>query len=100
MATGEFTQKQIAEQLDVTEATICNWKKINEFNVAYTDSLKENIATVAAKAFKTMVVLLNARSEQVRYMAAKDILDRAGFKPTEKVDLSVEPVVITNDLKE
>ena len=100
MIDGTTTQKQIAEQLNVSENTISNWKKNDEFMGEYNTALKSSINLVAAKAFSTQMKLLNARSEMVRYMVSKDILDRAGFKASEKIDLSVEPVVIVNDLKE
>ena len=100
MIDGSYTQKQIAEQLNVSENTISNWKKNNEFMGEYNTTLKTNINSVAAKAFATQMKLLNARSEMVKYMVSKDILDRAGFKASEKIDLSLEPVVIVNDLKE
>ena len=100
MVEGTSTQKQIAEQLNVSENTISNWKKSDEFMGEYNTALKSSINLVAAKAFSTQVKLLNARSEMVRHMVAKDILDRAGFKASEKIDLNVEPVVIVNDLKE
>lgn len=97
---GDKTQKQIAEAIHVTEATICNWKKNEEFNSEYTSSLKSSMKDVAAKAFRTEISLLNARSEMVRLMAAKDILDRAGFKPDDNVNLSVpDPIVITGSDK-
>ena len=100
MIEGSYTQKQIAGQLNVTENTISNWKKNDEFMSEYNTILKSNINAVAAKAFSTQMKLLSARSEMVKYMVSKDILDRAGFKPSEKVDLSIEPVTIVNDLKE
>ena len=100
MVEGLLTQKQIANRLGVTENTISNWKKNAEFMGEYNTALKSSINLVAAEAFSTQRKLLKARSEMVRYMAAKDILDRAGFKAPEKIDLNVEPVVIVNDLKE
>lgn len=100
MLEGNMTQKQMAELLNVTENTISNWKKNDEFMSEYNTTLKSNINAVAAKAFTTQMKLLNARSEMVKYMVSKDILDRAGFKPSEKIDLSLEPVTILNDLTE
>lgn len=100
MVIGDRKQKEIATILHVTEATICNWKKNKEFMDEYTSSLKDSMKDVAAKAFNTEVTLLKARSEMVRLMAAKDILDRAGFKPDSNVSIDLEPVVIVNDLKE
>lgn len=98
MVQGERTQKEIAEILHVTEATICNWKKNDEFMTEYTASLKGSMKNVAAKAFQTEIALLRARSEMVRLMAAKDILDRAGFKPDDNVNLNgTGTVVIVDD---
>lgn len=40
----------------------------------------------APRARMTLAKLLEAKSEYVQLEAAKDLLDRAGFKPTEKHD--------------
>jgi phage terminase small subunit len=40
----------------------------------------------APRARATLTRLLNAKSDYVALEAAKDLLDRAGFKPSEKVD--------------
>lgn len=100
MLEGNMTQKKIAAELKVTENTITNWKKNAEFMEEYTASLKHSMKDVAALAFQTEKKLLTARSEMVRLMTAKDILDRAGFKADENINLAVEPVVLINDLKE
>lgn len=97
---GNQTQRQIASSLHVTEATICNWKKNDEFMAEYTFALKNSMKEVAAKAFHTEMALLKARSESVRLMAAKDILDRAGFKPDDNINLNGEAVVLVDDLRE
>lgn len=48
--------------------------------------LRELFAEEAQMAFKTMVELAkNSPQDNVRYSAAKDILDRAGYKPVDKV---------------
>lgn len=97
MTAGDRTQKEISEILHVTEATICNWKKNEEFTAEYTSALKNSMKDVAAKAFLTEVNLLRARSEMVRLMAAKDILDRAGFKPDDNINLNGKGTVIIVD---
>lgn len=88
MLEGKWTQKQIAKQLDVSENTISNWKKNDEFMGEYNTALKSSINVVAAEAFATQKKLLKSRSDMVRYMVSKDILDRAGFKASEKIDLN------------
>lgn len=100
MTEGSRTQREIAAKLRVTEATICNWKKNAEFMAEYASALKSSMREVAAKAFCVEKSLLKARSESVRLMAAKDILDRAGFKPEGNINLNGETVVLVNDLRE
>lgn len=98
LVSGELTQKEISAQIKVSEQTICNWKKNAEFVEEYNELMRVCIQSFAAKAFQTQTKLLNAKSEMVRYMVSKDILDRAGFKPEEKVELNgAIPVVIAGD---
>lgn len=101
MVEGELSQKEIASSIKVSEQTICKWKKDSEFKIEFENHVKNSIDYSSREAFKTMLKSLNARSEMVRYMAAKDILDRAGFKPTEKVNVEgAVPVVIVDDLED
>lgn len=87
MVSGELTQYEIAEKIKVSVQTICNWKKNEEFIAEYESMMRQGIQALAAKAFHTHAKLLGAKSEMVRYMTAKDILDRAGFAPEEKINL-------------
>jgi uncharacterized protein YjcR len=101
MIEDKLNQKQIAEKLKVCPNTISNWKKDAEFMDEYTSAFKDSIREVAVKAFRTEIKLLNAKSEMVRLMAAKDILDRAGFKATDKLDINSNVgVTIIDDLGE
>ena len=101
MLSGDFTQKEIAGKIKVSEQTICNWKKnVPEFMQEYESSLREGIREAAAKAFQTQVRLLNSKSSMTQHLAAKDILDRAGFKTDDKITLSGNlPVQIVDDLE-
>jgi predicted DNA-binding protein YlxM (UPF0122 family) len=99
MLQGDLQQKQIAALIKVTEQTICNWKRdVPEFMQEYNRLLKQSIQSVASKAFRTQTKLLDAKSEMVRYMVSKDILDRAGFKATDKVEYSAASDFVFNIL--
>lgn len=101
MATGEFTQKEIAKKINITEKTICSWKKNDEFMRELDNFVSLGIRSLAAKAFSTHVKLLDSNNEWIRYTVAKDILDRAGFKPDEKLKVEGSiPVIIVEDLDE
>jgi phage terminase small subunit len=58
-----------------------NLKKVDI--IAY---LQENANKVASNMLR---LALSAESEQVQVQAGKDVLDRAGFKPTDKADVTM-----------
>lgn len=87
MIEGNLNQKQIAKQVKVSERTIINWKKRDDFKQALLEMEREYLKGLAPKAIKTMEDLLSAKSELVRYNAASDILDRTGHKPVDKQEV-------------
>lgn len=88
LAIGQYTQAQIAKELKISEQTICNWKKNSEFATELNEKIRICIQTLAPKAVNTMEKLLNSDSDNVRFSAAKDILDRTGFKPSDNINVN------------
>ena len=91
MITTNKTQKQIAKEIEVSEKTICEWKKQKEFKNEIEKNIKENFGSLALEAQKELKKLLKSKNEYVRIQVVKDILDRAGYKPIEKIKNEVEP---------
>lgn len=81
------TQKQIAKELNITEQTICNWKKDKEFKNEIEKNIKENFGSLALEAQKELKKLLKSSNEYIKMQAVKDILDRAGYKPVERREI-------------
>ena len=50
MVPGDRTQREIAEVIHVSEATICNWKKNEEFKSEYTSALKKQYEGCCCKS--------------------------------------------------
>lgn len=103
MIQGNLTDKKIAEAIDVAQKTICDWKKNNkEFQDEYNSLMRSSLQYAAPRAFRKQLALLDSKNDMVAHLAAKDIMDRAGFTPTEKidVDMDVSPIVIKNDVTE
>ncbi|WGF86008.1 phBC6A51 family helix-turn-helix protein [Lactiplantibacillus plantarum] len=75
--TGVYKQSEIAEQLQVAEPTFYGWKTHEQFRVAQDEYNKFMLSDLTSEAIVTMRKLLKARSEMVRFSAAKDILDRS-----------------------
>ncbi len=88
MITENKTQKQIAKELKITEQTICNWKKDKEFKEEIQKQMQENFGILAIEAQQKLKKLLNSKNEYIQIQAIKDILDRAGYKPTDKTEIS------------
>jgi CRISPR/Cas system CMR-associated protein Cmr5 small subunit len=86
-----MTDKKIAETIHITQKTICEWKKNNkEFQDEYNSLMRSSLQYAAPKAFRKQLALLDSKNDMVAHLAAKDIMDRAGFNPVEKVDLNAE----------
>lgn len=91
MITTNKTQKQIANEIEVSERTICEWKKQKEFKECMQKKIKENFSSLAIEAQRELKKLLKSKNEYIRIQAVKDILDRAGYKPTERIKNEIEP---------
>ena len=50
--------------------------------------MKENFGSLAIEAQQELRKLLKSKNENVKMQAIKDILDRAGYKPVEKTEIS------------
>ena len=83
-----MTQREIAQEINITEKTISVWKSESEFSSELENATRLSIRSLATRAKNTMASLLSSDSDNVRFQAAKDILDRAGFKPQEKIEVS------------
>ena len=63
----------------------------NEGGKVHTDSVRGRLAEEALRALDTIVGFRdNATSERVRQLSALEILDRAGYKASEKIEGTVE----------
>lgn len=84
MISESKTQKQIAKAINISEKTICEWKKNEEFIAELHKQTREYLGILAIKATKEMEKLLQSKTEYIRLQTAKDILHRAGYKTTNK----------------
>lgn len=87
MLLGSMSQSQIAQELKVTEQTICNWKKNDEFTEKLEQGNRQIISSMVPRAINKLQALLDADSEQVQLAAAKDILDRAGYRTPKEIQI-------------
>lgn len=81
----------------MNRATISRWKANDKFREGFKGYQAEHLQKQVPKALQTMINLLDAKSELVRFQASKDILDRTGYNPVDKQEVTMQSAVTFND---
>ena len=91
MQNPKISGKDLAIALNVSEKTISQWKNKNEeFQNEYNTLVRSKIQYAATQALGKQIELLQSRNDMVAHLAAKDLMDRAGFNPVEKVEQQID----------
>ena len=93
----DLAEGEIAVEVDVNRSTISRWKHNDKFREGFKGYQAEHLSKQVPKALQTMINLLDAKSELVRYQASKDILDRTGYTPVERQQIETTATVQFND---
>ena len=97
MQNPKISGKELAEALKVTEKTISQWKnRHTEFQEEYNTLVRSKIQYAATQALGKQIDLLQSRNDMVAHLAAKDLMDRAGFNPVEKIDADIDTELTIN----
>lgn len=100
MVTTDLSQREIAKKLGINETTVSKWKNRADFKERLKEEQNSFLGDLTRPAMRTMKELLESGSDYVRFQAAQDILDRTGYKPTDKLEIEAETVVIKDDIDE
>lgn len=101
LVQGGYTQREIADAVGVTQTTISTWKnKDDKFKDALHERQLTFLGDAVPKAMKTMIDLLDSKSDYVRFQAADNILTRMGFDPVDRQEVSVELPTFVDDIKD
>lgn len=93
----DLAEGEIAAEIDVNRSTISRWKHNDKFREGFKGYQAEHLSKQVPKALQTMINLLDAKSELVRYQASKDILDRTGYTPVERQQIETTAMVHFDD---
>lgn len=91
MVTEGLSQKEAAIKVGLNPTSLSRFKKQHrqEYKELYDAENWDMLGSAAPKAIRKMIDLMDAKSEFVRFNAAKEIMDRTGFKTSDKVDLEI-----------
>lgn len=84
-------QKEAAEIIGICDDTITRWKQKEYFTDYIKEEQKKKFDRMAITAQRELEKLLTgAKNEQVKLNAIKDVLDRSGWKPTDKQEIDMD----------
>lgn len=105
--TGQYSQKKLSQIIGVSENTIRAWlldptvqtviKELQQREFAVVDS---KLKALRHKAIDTMNELLESDMDNVRFQAAKDILDRGGHRPQQTIKVNKTVTTLEQQLKD
>lgn len=101
--TGQYTNRQLAQLIEVHENTISGWLKRDDVNIAIKEyqameheMIDVQIKAMRMKAIQKMNDLMESPIDGVALQACKDILDRTGHKSKNeiKIDKTVKTIEV------
>lgn len=97
LADTNKSYTQVAQELGIHRNTLLEWRKDTEFLKAVNDYAIGMLSEASVKAAQTMMDLLKAKSELVRFQAAKEILDKNELTQKDKLQLKKMEKELSND---
>jgi len=79
MAKGETDEGAIAEKAGISCDTLRRWKGEEAFKAAHSEAIKNEMAYAAGRALRAEIDMIEKGGREA-LSAAKDLLDRSGFK--------------------
>ena len=87
-------KQEIAKELNVSNATISQWVKKPEFDEAIRNEMHRAFAQDAIKARRKMSELINSNNDGIALAASREVLNKAGYIETQKVETTVKEINI------
>lgn len=91
--TNKYKQ-DIAKEIGVTNATLSTWLNKEEFQEAIHKETLKSFSYLATKAKRKLEELLDSNQDSVAFAAAKEILNKAGYQETQKIEQTVREINI------
>lgn len=91
----DLTKTEVAKQLNVSCQTVTNWWHNEEFTEAIHKANIKRFERVANKAAKKMEDLIDSKNEGIAFAAAREVLNKAGYKEVEKVENTNKEIIVS-----
>ena len=91
-----YTDKQkqeIVKELGVAPNAISRWMAREDFQKALQEEMQRGFKDLAVKARKKLDKLIDSPNDGVALGACKEVLNKAGYMETQKIDANVETTI-------
>lgn len=97
LAETDLSYSEIAQRLGIHRNTLLLWRQNKTFLNQVKEYSGKMLNEASLKASKTMIELLQAKSELVRFQAAKEILDKNEMTQKDKLQVKKMEKDLAND---
>ena len=93
MVYTDMKKQEIAEELNVAGNTISRWMDREDFQDELRNEMHRGFNSLALKARKKLDKLMDSNNDVVALGACKEVLNKAGYMETQKIDANVETTI-------
>ena len=96
MVYTDMKKQEIAEELNVAGNTISRWMDREDFQDELRNEMHRGFNSLALKARKKLDKLMDSNNDVVALGACKEVLNKAGYMETQKIEQKVDTVINVN----
>ena len=93
MVYTDMQKQEIAEELNVAGNTISRWMDREDFQDELRREMHRGFNSLAIKARKKLEKLMDSKNDGVALGACKEVLSKAGYDATQKIEQKVDNVI-------
>lgn len=93
MVYTDMQKQEIAEELNVAGNTISRWQDREDFQEELRNEMHRGFNSLAIKARKKLDQLIDSKNDGVALGACKEVLNKAGYMETQKVEQKIDTVI-------
>lgn len=88
LVSGECkSYSEVAQRVEISQKTLFNWRSEEEFSQELKRRIDLRISSSVPRAVRRIEKIIGSQNEEVALKACKDILDRSGYKASDRVEL-------------
>lgn len=93
MVYTDMSKGDICKELGVAPNAISRWQQRDDFNEALRDEMHKGFDALAIKARRKLDSLMDSKNDGVALGACKEVLSKAGYDATQKVEQKVDNII-------